>query len=85
MKLKDGFILRQVAGENVVLPSGDLDINAMITLNDTGAFLWKQLEQETDEDSLVNALLGEYDVDTETARLCVSSFTEKLRQYEFLA
>lgn len=40
MKLKDGFLLRQVAGQTVVLPvSGDLDLNMMITLNDTGAFL----------------------------------------------
>ena len=47
MKLKEGFLMRQVAGQTVVLPSGDeLDLNMMITLNDTGAFLWKQLEQE---------------------------------------
>ena len=40
MKLKQGFILRQVAGENVVVPAGDaLNLNMMITLNSTGAFL----------------------------------------------
>ena len=46
MKLKDGFILRSVAGETVVVPTGDdLDLNMMITLNETGKFLWEHLEK----------------------------------------
>ena len=85
MKLKEGFLLRQVAGKTVVLPSGDtLDLNMMITLNDTGAFLWKLLEQETDEDALVSALLGEYDVDETTARSSVTAFVAKLYDNGFL-
>ena len=41
MKLKDGFVLRQVGGQTVVLASGsELDLNMMITLNGTGKFLW---------------------------------------------
>ena len=57
MKIKDGFLLRQVAGQTVVLPvGGDLDLNMMITLNDTGAFLWEKLQAEIDEDGLVAAL-----------------------------
>lgn len=86
MKLKDGFLLRQVAGQNVVLPvGGDLDMNMMITLNDTGAFLWERLQSETDEETLVAALLGDYDVDEATARMAVSTFVEKLRSHGFLA
>jgi hypothetical protein len=50
MKLKEGFILQEVAGETVVLPVGEqLDMNMMITLNESGAFLWKQLEQAAEE------------------------------------
>lgn len=85
MKLKDGFVLRQVAGQAVVLPGGDaLDLNMMITLNDTGAFLWEHLQQETDEDALVSALLREYDVDADTARRAVVAFVEKLDANGFL-
>lgn len=85
MKLKDGFILREVAGENVVVPSGDaLDLNMMITLNGTGTFLWKQLEQETDEKGLVAALLSEYDVDEGAAAAHVAAFVAKLNEYGFL-
>lgn len=85
MKLKDGFLLRQVAGQTVVLPVGDLDLNMMITLNDTGAFLWKHLQEETDEAGLVAALLAEYDVDEPTAAKAVAGFVQKLRDHDFLA
>lgn len=86
MKLKPGFILRQVAGENVVIPTGsDLDLNMMITLNDTGAFLWKLLEQDTDENAMVAALLEEYDVDEAAARTHVAAFVNKLKEHDFLA
>ena len=63
MKLKEGFLLRQVAGQTVVLPTGgELDVNMMITLNDTGAFLWHRLAEETDESALIAALLAEYSI-----------------------
>ena len=85
MKLKDGFLLRQVAGQTVVLPTGgDLDLNMMITLNETGAFLWELLQNDTDAAALTAALLKEYDVDTETAANCVDAFVKKLNDHGFL-
>lgn len=86
LKIKGGFVLQEVAGQTVVVPMGSgLDLNMMITLNDTGTFLWKQLGQETDEAALVDALLTEYDVDRETACDHVAAFVEKLRGHGFLA
>lgn len=86
MKIKDGFLLRQVAGQTVVLPvGGGLDLNMMITLNDTGAFLWEKLQADTDEDGLVAALLAEYDVDELRARQSVDAFVQKLKDNDFLA
>lgn len=85
MKLKDGFFMRQVAGQTVVLPGGDvLDLNMMITLNETGAFLWERLNEETSVEALVAALLGEYDVDEKTAQQAVEAFVRKLYDYGFL-
>ena len=85
MKIKDGFLLRQVAGQTVVLPiGGDMDLNLMITLNDTGAFLWGKLQEETDEAALVAALLAEYDVDEATAKQAVTAFLAKLNENGFL-
>ena len=86
MKLKDDFILRNIAGQTVVLPSGgDLDLNMMITLNETGAFLGERMQQETDEAALVAALLTEYDVDEARASAAVTAFVQKLEANGFLA
>lgn len=86
MKIKDGFMLRQVAGQNVVLPADSaLNLNLMITLNETGAFLWEHLQNDTTEAELVAALLKDYDVDEATARECVAGFIGKLKEHEFLA
>lgn len=85
MKLKEGFIVREVAGQIVALPTGDeLDLNMMITLNDTGKFLWERLEKGATEEELVAALLAEYDVDEATAKSAVAGFIAKLNDHGFL-
>ena len=84
MKIKEGFLLQDVAGNTVVLPTeGDLD--TMITLNGTGKFLWERLEQETTREALIDALLAAYEVDADTAALCVDNFVAELKKNEFLA
>ena len=86
MKIKEGFLLRKIAGQTVALPAGgDLDLNLMITLNETGAFLWEKLQQETDAAALVAALLAEYDVDEARAAGAVDAFVKKLEENGFLA
>ena len=73
-----------MAGNTVVLPTeGDLD--TMITLNGTGKFLWERLEQETSREALIDALLAAYEVDAETAALCVDNFVAELKKNDFLA
>ncbi|MGM9553362.1 MAG: PqqD family protein [Faecousia sp.] len=82
MKIKEGFVLRTIAGSNIVVPVGaaSIDFNGMITLNDSGAFLWRELVQGSDVDGLTAALLREYDVDEVTARTCAAGFIEKLKE-----
>lgn len=85
MKLKEGFILHSVSGRTVVVADGEmLNLELMIAMNDTGCFLWKQLEHETDKDVLVGALIEEYDIDKDTAAADVDMFIEKLEQYGLL-
>ena len=85
MKIKEGFLLREVAGQTVVLPvEDDLNLNMMITLNETGRFLWERLQEETDEAALVNALLAEYNVDEAKAAAAVQKFVNKLHENGFL-
>ena len=70
MKIKEGFILREVAGNYIVVAVGEAvkNFNGVINLNESGAFLWKILSQGVENESqLVDALLGEYDVEKEIA------------------
>jgi len=82
MKIKDGFILREVAGNYIVVAVGEAvkNFNGVINLNETGAFLWKILEKGGDEESLLAALLNEYDVEEELARTDVKAFVSKLTE-----
>lgn len=80
MKLKDNFVLRQVAQTWVVLSLGQatLDFNGILTLNESGVLLWKALEQGCDRNALVDALTGEYNVSRETALADADAFLDSL-------
>lgn len=86
MKIKDGFVLREVAGTKMVVPVGGecVNFNGMITLNETGAFLWEALSQDVTEEFLVMALLGEYDVEEIDAKNDVKEFVKKLKDSNIL-
>ena len=80
MKIKEGLILRNIADSFIVLPSeGDFNLDGIISLNESGAFLFNLLKEEQTEESLINALLKEYRVDKETAKKDVGLFLKKLR------
>ena len=85
MKIKDGYMLRDVAGNHVVVPLGKeaADFNGMISLNDTGAFLWKLLEEDCTRDQLVAAVLSEYDTTEEEAGRGVDRFIQKVMENGF--
>lgn len=79
MKIKQGFMLREVAGSFVVVNiSGELSFNGMITLNDTGAFIWKKLEQGISQQDIAASLAAEYDVEPEIADRDVDIFLKKM-------
>lgn len=82
MKIKDGFILRQVAGNYIVVAVGAMvkQFNGIINLNDTGAFLWKLLEKGSSEEEMKEALLEEYDVEENVAEKDIKAFIEKIRE-----
>ncbi|MBQ8696127.1 MAG: PqqD family protein [Clostridia bacterium] len=87
MKIKDGFVAREVGGETIVIAVGERsrEFNAMITLNETGKFLWDRMTTDTDADTLTAALLSEYEVDEETAKGAVARFIASLEKAGLLA
>ena len=80
MKIKEGFLLRQVATHWVVLPVGQasVDFNGMLSLNESGVLLWRTLENGGDRDAMINALLAEYEVEQEQAGADVDKFIDAL-------
>ena len=69
MRIAKEFILRDVAGEHVLIPTGQTtqEFNGMITITDTAKFIWENLEKVDSFEELLNAIMDEFDVDKETA------------------
>lgn len=86
MVIKKDFILRKIAGEDVVIPIGNniADFNGIITLNETAAFLWKELQSGQDEKGLLERLCQEYDATEEEALQDIQEFLSILREHHIL-
>lgn len=80
MKIKKGFLMRELAGKYVVVPVGSEEnlFRGMVQMNKVGAFLWQCLETEKEKDELIQALLEKYEVDGQSALRDVETFLEKL-------
>ena len=82
MKIKKGFLLREVDGTAIVVAVGAAvrEFNGLITLNSVGAFLWREIDKGATESDLVAALLNEYEVEEAVAAKDVSAFVNKMRE-----
>ena len=82
MKIKSGFILREIAGNYIVVSVGERvkEFNGVVNLNKTGVLLWNALMKGATEEELVNALLSEYDVEKSVAESDVLEFVNKLKE-----
>ena len=85
MKIKKGFVLRSVGGENIVVPVGAMSkqFHGMINLNETGALLWNFYNEEHSVDEGVEKLLSEYEVEEEIARRDVEHFVKTVIEKGF--
>lgn len=86
MKIKDGFVLRNICDEFIVVAVGrqTLDFKGLIKLNESGAFLWEQLKTDRTEEELLAALLAEYAVDEATAKADIAAFLTSLKEADLL-
>ena len=79
MKIKDGFVLREVADSFVVMNiGGELAFNGMITLNEVGAFIWKAVENGDNAEEIAKKITLEYEIDYETALSDTKVIIEKM-------
>jgi len=81
MKIKEGFILKNVSGKNIVVPVGAeaINFNGLITLNSSGKMLFEALQRDVEMIQLVQLMLVHYDIDEETAKNDVNAFVNKLK------
>ena len=81
MKIKEGFVLRETAGSYIVMNLGsEISFNGVITLNETGAFIWRAIEDQKSEPEIATSLSEEYDVDYENALRDVNIFITKMSE-----
>jgi len=86
MKLKKQFIVREIMGDNVLVPCGDtaMDFNGLVTLNETALDVWRLLPEAEDEQALVDAMMEIYDVDEPTLKKDIEAFLGDLRRAEII-
>ena len=86
MKINKEFILREIAGEYILVPIGDtpLSFNGLITVNDVGAFIWNNIGKSSSEEEILNLILDEYDIDKGSAKKDLGEFLGKLREAEII-
>ena len=86
LKIKDGFVVREILDSYMAVPVGERtkEVHGVIALNETGAFLWKMLEQDTSEDKLIASMVKEYEITEETAKDDIKEYLSFLREKGWL-
>lgn len=86
MKIKKGFVLRNVVDEFIVMPTGDniAKFEGAAVLNDVSAFIFKQMENPVSREDLLAAILNEYDVDEKTAAADLDALLEQFETMNIL-
>lgn len=86
MKIAKEYILREIAGDYIIVPvrAAALEFNGMITVNETGAFLWEKLREGTTKEELLHAMLEEYEVSEKEAEADIQEFLQMLQENKIL-
>ncbi len=84
-RVKD-FVLRSVAGEYVLIPTGETtrDFNGMISLSDSARLIWENLEKVSSLDEMTDVLTAEFSVDRQTAKDDAYDFIKRLVMLGFV-
>lgn len=80
MKIKDGFVKKEVAGTCLVIAVGKRasEFNAMVKLNETGAFLFDLMKEGNTKEQMLERMLAEYEVEKQVAEQDINEFVNKM-------
>jgi hypothetical protein len=86
IRKRSEFISQNVCGEKILVPIGSqvIDMNGLITLNETAACIWELLAEDRTLDELAAAVAEEFDVFPERARVDVQTFIDEIAQMGLL-
>ncbi|CDA89752.1 putative uncharacterized protein [Ruminococcus sp. CAG:563] len=84
MKIKEGYRIRKVGSKSVVVAPGGINFTGLITVNETGTFIWGMLEKGAETDEIVSALANECKVQPEKIEGDVIEFIKALKGAEIL-
>lgn len=81
MKIREGFVKREVMGETVVVPTGDAgkEFKGMIRLNETARFIWDRIEEGKTPEETAKAISETYEVDIEKAKADVEKIVREMQ------
>ena len=79
MKIKEGYRLRKVGSNSIVVALGGINFTGLITVNETGTYIWNMLEKGAEADEIVTALANECNVPEDNIKDEVAEFIEKLK------
>lgn len=86
MRIKKGFVLREVAGQTMVIATGEAskDFHGMIKLNATGKEIWLGLQEGLSEEDIASRLQKKYDVNSEQAIQDTRAFIQQMEEMGFM-
>ena len=86
MKIKEGFVVREIAGQSVVVALGEASksFNGIIKLNETGRVIWDKLTEGAEKEDIVKAILDEYEIDRDTVEKDIDTFVATLKENNIL-
>lgn len=86
MKIIGNYVLQELGNDYVLIPTGNDPRNykGMCSFNETGAFIWRQLEKNRTEDALLDLVTEVYDIDRDGARRDVGRFLDRLEEINII-
>lgn len=82
MRIKNGYLVREIAGNHIVVPIGEraIEFKGIMTLNEVGSLIWRSLEKNMSKDEILKLILDEYEIDEATANSDLEEFLETIRE-----
>ncbi|WP_296878114.1 PqqD family protein [Thomasclavelia sp.] len=86
MKRNKNFILRKIAGESIIVPTGEATtkFNGLFSPNPTATFVWEHIEEVANLEEMIQLVLEHFDIDEKTARTDIEGFIKELKLVGFV-